>query len=142
MLDKRTLPDGFFELWERLEGVELDEEFREAYEAARRARIERVEFEWAENESRIQLNRLLAGGWKGVLRGDPCAYCGARCEDLDHIDARSRGGDNTWQNLTASCRVCNGQKGARTLLSFLGGRRLHAAIDPLEVHRRWAQVAR
>jgi CO dehydrogenase/acetyl-CoA synthase alpha subunit len=44
-----------------------------------------------------------------------CNYCGCK-ENLtiDHIIPSSRGGDNSWLNLTTCCVSCNGKKGNRT----------------------------
>ncbi len=53
-----------------------------------------------------------------LLRDDEtCQYCGKRGRDLtlDHIIPRSRGGQSTWENLVASCKLCNGKKGNRLL---------------------------
>jgi 5-methylcytosine-specific restriction endonuclease McrA len=53
-----------------------------------------------------------------ILRDEEtCQYCGRRTRDLtlDHIIPRSRGGQSTWENLVASCKVCNGKKGNRLL---------------------------
>src|SRR5438477_722223 len=53
-----------------------------------------------------------------LLRDDEtCQYCGKRSRDLtlDHVIPRSRGGTSTWENLVASCKVCNGKKGNRML---------------------------
>ncbi|MBO0792130.1 MAG: HNH endonuclease [Ktedonobacteraceae bacterium] len=48
---------------------------------------------------------------------ETCQYCGKRSRDLtiDHIIPRSRGGQSTWENLVASCKLCNGKKGNRLL---------------------------
>jgi len=47
-----------------------------------------------------------------------CAYCGDEFNFLrltrDHIRPVSRGGKNTWMNVVAACRHCNGQKRNRT----------------------------
>jgi 5-methylcytosine-specific restriction endonuclease McrA len=47
-----------------------------------------------------------------------CQYCGrnfnSRDLTIDHIIPRSRGGENTWLNLTACCHACNQKKGPRT----------------------------
>lgn len=47
-----------------------------------------------------------------------CQYCGGYfgIKDLtvDHITPKSRGGPNTWTNLTTCCTKCNQKKGART----------------------------
>jgi hypothetical protein len=57
--------------------------------------------------------------WKSILRADPCAYCDARSEDIDHIKARSKGGADIWTNWVGACRSCNCAKKSRSLLSFL-----------------------
>lgn len=54
-----------------------------------------------------------------VLDSDPCSYCGAVCEEIDHIRSRREGGDGEWNNLTAACRRCNRRKGSTSLLLFL-----------------------
>lgn len=47
-----------------------------------------------------------------------CMYCGEQfsVEKLtrDHIQPRSRGGQESWTNLVAACRRCNQRKGNRT----------------------------
>jgi hypothetical protein len=54
-----------------------------------------------------------------VLRADPCSYCGAVCEHLDHIVAVAADGTLTWDNLTAACGPCNRRKRTIPLLLFL-----------------------
>ncbi len=55
-----------------------------------------------------------------VLRRDRyvCQYCGTNVSKssgtIDHILPQSRGGKNTWTNLTTSCYKCNCKKGNRT----------------------------
>lgn len=53
---------------------------------------------------------------KAVLRRDHnrCGYCGKPAGTIDHILPRSRGGQNTWENLVACCRDCNNRKADRT----------------------------
>lgn len=47
--------------------------------------------------------------------GYQCAYCTKRRgETVDHILPTSRGGTNTWDNVVAACKVCNGRKADRT----------------------------
>jgi 5-methylcytosine-specific restriction endonuclease McrA len=50
--------------------------------------------------------------------GHQCQYCarrpGARELNVDHVVPRSRGGDDSWDNLVISCRTCNLKKGKRT----------------------------
>lgn len=57
--------------------------------------------------------------YDAILRADPCSYCGASMEHVDHIDAVAEGGRNHWANLTAACRHCNRSKSVDSLLSFL-----------------------
>ncbi len=47
-----------------------------------------------------------------------CQYCGAPAENLDHVIPQSKGGQNTWENLVASCIKCNSFKGSRMLSSI------------------------
>lgn len=61
----------------------------------------------------------LAIAYADILRHDPCAYCGAATEDIDHIDAAANGGANVAGNLTAACRDCNRRKSTAPLLTFL-----------------------
>jgi len=44
-----------------------------------------------------------------------CQYCGSTKHlTLDHIIPVSKGGQNTWKNLTTACFKCNNKKGDRT----------------------------
>jgi hypothetical protein len=47
-----------------------------------------------------------------------CQYCGKRPPlrelNIDHVQPRSRGGEDTWENLVTACRQCNLKKGWRT----------------------------
>lgn len=54
-----------------------------------------------------------------ILKKDPCCYCGAPMEEIDHIRPISGGGTNSWDNLTASCTSCNRKKNAMSLLEFM-----------------------
>jgi 5-methylcytosine-specific restriction endonuclease McrA len=54
---------------------------------------------------------------KNILRrdGHQCQYCGHRSGlTVDHIMPKSRGGEDSWENLTAACLRCNNKKGDRT----------------------------
>ena len=55
---------------------------------------------------------------KNIFRRDGfrCQYCGRKDVQLtiDHVMPRSRGGDDSWENLTTACRTCNTRKGNRT----------------------------
>ena len=48
--------------------------------------------------------------------GQCCQYCGAKGEPLsiDHVVPRSRGGIDSWENVTTACLSCNVRKGNRT----------------------------
>jgi 5-methylcytosine-specific restriction endonuclease McrA len=52
--------------------------------------------------------------------GHQCQYCGRRPQlrelNIDHVVPRSRGGQDSWENLVISCRTCNLRKGRRTPL--------------------------
>lgn len=44
-----------------------------------------------------------------------CGYCGCKQNlTIDHILPRSRGGEDTWENLVTSCSKCNTKKGNKT----------------------------
>ena len=60
-----------------------------------------------------------AGRLVAQLRVDPCCYCGAPAEVIDHIVPIVAGGPNTWENLTSACAGCNSRKRSKSLLLFL-----------------------
>src|SRR5512145_3470004 len=69
--------------------------------------------------------------------GYRCVFCGQVFPEeeltLDHVQARSRGGDRSGGNLVTACRACNVRKGRRRIAEFLA--------DDAEAHRnfrRWA----
>jgi CRISPR/Cas system Type II protein with McrA/HNH and RuvC-like nuclease domain len=44
-----------------------------------------------------------------------CVYCGSKKNlTVDHIQPKSKGGLNTWQNLITCCGTCNRAKGDKT----------------------------
>lgn len=48
--------------------------------------------------------------------GHKCQYCGSTKNlTIDHIIPRSRGGEDTWQNLVVACLHCNTKKGDKLL---------------------------
>lgn len=54
---------------------------------------------------------------RNVMRRDQftCQYCGKRSDlTIDHVIPKSRGGKDTWENLTTACDKCNVKKGNRT----------------------------
>ena len=55
---------------------------------------------------------------KNILRRDlyKCQYCNKSDTSLtiDHIVPKSKGGDDSWENLTTACVACNNKKGDRS----------------------------
>ena len=55
---------------------------------------------------------------KNILRRDgfKCSYCGRSDLTLtiDHIIPKTRGGNDSWENLISACTICNNKKGDRT----------------------------
>lgn len=47
--------------------------------------------------------------------GFVCQYCGKKTDlTIDHVLPKSRGGQETWENLTTACEKCNVKKGNKT----------------------------
>ena len=48
-----------------------------------------------------------------------CQYCGVKVKldkaTVDHVIPKSRGGGNTWENVTLACAPCNQKKGSSLL---------------------------
>jgi 5-methylcytosine-specific restriction endonuclease McrA len=74
-----------------------------------------------------------------------CMYCGRHRSELrgrqfltrDHVLPRSRGGENTWENVVTACSPCNNRKGSRTPEE--AGLHLHTVPrEPNYVHLVWA----
>jgi 5-methylcytosine-specific restriction endonuclease McrA len=55
---------------------------------------------------------------RNILRRDnnQCQYCGSKKNPLtiDHVVPKSRGGEDSWENLVAACVKCNNKKGNQT----------------------------
>jgi 5-methylcytosine-specific restriction endonuclease McrA len=55
--------------------------------------------------------------------GYRCVYCGQVFPEeeltVDHLQARSRGGDRSGGNLVTACEACNARKGRQRLANFL-----------------------
>lgn len=54
-----------------------------------------------------------------VIANDPCSYCGASADSLDHIVPQASGGSHEWTNFTQACMKCNRAKSDKPLLLFL-----------------------
>ena len=65
---------------------------------------------------KIPSSRQVPVSRRGVLRRDNqrCVYCGANATTVDHVQPRSRGGKDTWENLVACCLKCNNIKSNKT----------------------------
>ncbi len=52
-----------------------------------------------------------------------CVYCGlagsAESLSIDHVQPRTRGGDDSGGNVVTACLQCNALKGSRSLTDFL-----------------------
>lgn len=66
---------------------------------------------------RVPYVRRIPVSRRGILRrdGNRCAYCAATATTIDHVVPRSRGGEDTWENLVACCFRCNNVKSDRLL---------------------------
>jgi len=77
-------------------------------------------------------NLMLRDGWR-------CQYCGRRGSprelNVDHVLPRCRGGDDSWENLVASCHSCNRKKGRRT------PREAEMPLLSVPVRPRWSTAA-
>ena len=54
---------------------------------------------------------------KNILRrdGHRCQYCGTSQNlTVDHVVPKSKGGEDSWDNLVTACIKCNNKKGNRT----------------------------
>ena len=69
---------------------------------------------------RIPHTRQIPVSRRGVMRRDShrCAYCGRAATTIDHVQPRSRGGADSWENLVACCLRCNNLKSDRTPLEM------------------------
>jgi len=73
---------------------------------------------------KIPLNRIMIQKPTRTLiyqRDDhTCQYCGSQKRlTVDHVIPRSRGGQDTWENMVVACSPCNVKKG-NTLLEETG----------------------
>lgn len=54
---------------------------------------------------------------RNVMRRDnfTCQYCGKKSDlTIDHVQPKSRGGKDVWENLATACEKCNVKKGSMT----------------------------
>ncbi|MEY4451653.1 MAG: hypothetical protein RLZZ380_774 [Actinomycetota bacterium] len=66
---------------------------------------------------RVPTARKIPVTRRGVLRRDSwrCAYCAKPANTIDHVQPKSKGGADSWENLVACCLKCNNAKGDKTL---------------------------
>ena len=66
---------------------------------------------------RVPGSRNIPLSRRGVLRRDShrCAYCKRTANTVDHVQPKSKGGTDSWENLVAACLRCNNSKGDKTL---------------------------
>ena len=48
--------------------------------------------------------------WIKDIKKMPCAICGGKADQIDHIKPISRGGTNDRENLQPICKACNSKK--------------------------------
>jgi len=54
---------------------------------------------------------------KNIIKrdGNACQYCGSKNSlTVDHVFPKSRGGEDSWENLVCACLKCNNKKGNKT----------------------------
>lgn len=57
------------------------------------------------------------------LHGPFCVYCRTpSCASIDHVQARTRGGEHGFENVRLCCPYCNSRKGNRPVEQFLAQR--------------------
>lgn len=78
--------------------------------------------------------------WKTVVRRDPCPYCYAPSETVEHVTPLAQGGHDRPDNLVGACKRCNGLKGTLPLLTFLLIRQGRPPLRPVPptVHQQQA----
>jgi 5-methylcytosine-specific restriction endonuclease McrA len=66
---------------------------------------------------RVPTARKIPVTRRGLLRRDSwrCAYCAKPANTIDHVQPKSKGGADSWENLVACCLKCNNAKGDKTL---------------------------
>jgi len=88
---------------------------------------------------KLRINR------KNILLRDNyiCTYCNKKKQigelNVDHIEPKSKGGKNTWENLSCSCVKCNSHKRDRTPKE--AGMKLHYAPKKPTIHLLFKKYA-
>lgn len=58
-------------------------------------------------------DKRITVAYREAINWDPCLYCGAAGEHVDHYFPIIKGGTDHWWNLVRACASCNLRKGAR-----------------------------
>lgn len=113
----------------------LDNEYHPIFPEAKIKQINRgivIDFQNFSRARRSKMRKKLVL-WK---RDPHCKYCGVPLEyfeaTLDHVVARSKGGNNSIENLVLACNRCNGSKGDRSPDEFCGRKDSHAEENRCE----------
>ena len=65
---------------------------------------------WNKKSAKLKYRRTIMDAWLGR-----CAYCHGIADSLDHIRAKSLGGETSVRNLIPACMPCNRSKGSASL---------------------------
>lgn len=129
---QRKVESGYAEKYRKRAAVNSRRSYWEDPEKRRAARRAYSQTEEAKAKAREYCRgwrkrnpgrRSAARRFAATYRSDPCAYCNGPAGEVDHIVPLARGGEDTWENLTAACLPCNRSKHARPLLVWLLTRR-------------------
>jgi 5-methylcytosine-specific restriction endonuclease McrA len=53
------------------------------------------------------------------VKKEPCVYCGGKSAGMDHIQPKSKGGADHWQNRAPACTECDRRKSSWPMLLWL-----------------------
>ena len=86
-------------------------------------------------EERRRARKMAAGVYlvtaKDIRRllAQPCAYCGAKSEHIDHVLPLARGGRHSIGNLAPACAKCNQTKHSKTVMEWKRQKRIPRSLD-------------
>jgi 5-methylcytosine-specific restriction endonuclease McrA len=104
--------------------------------------VSRVEFDWIGREP----NSRDLSIYRKALRRDLCPYCQRPATrngfigELDHVVPKSRGGDNSSENLVGICGFDNRAKSTASLLGYLGSKLSLQVAPSFEESQGWMKV--
>lgn len=91
----------------RYRWIELNPEKHRALSAKRRAAL------------RATSDLEAVAEYMGLIRADPCVYCGSPTDHVDHIVPLAKQGAHEWENLAPTCATCNTSKATQDVLAFM-----------------------